>query len=243
MTLTCALPLVQPSGFLLGQAYRSMVASTHRSLVFSVHPRGEHEGGKSNTTLTRSSFFIDLDPKFGSPSASPIQVHAVGGKLIVDATFGPPPLQDPFKWGTDVVMHSGEFQQYCSARHCPDYEWLSEQVSWRSHGFVNWRIGCEDHRRMETGNVHLTGCDDDVSLTNSRKLFDMRTQCGNVIGSLEAWLLLRSLRTLHLCIPCQSQTGTVIAQWLNLASGGNSHDGIPAGLIDTVFHSSLQGEW
>ena len=27
-TLTCALPLVQPSGFLLGQAYQSMVAST-----------------------------------------------------------------------------------------------------------------------------------------------------------------------------------------------------------------------
>jgi cystathionine gamma-synthase len=25
----------------------------------------------------------------------------------VDATFGPPPLQDPFKWGADTVFHSG----------------------------------------------------------------------------------------------------------------------------------------
>ena len=61
-----------------------------------------------------------------------------------------------------------------------------------------------------------------------------------MIGSFEAWLLLRSLRTLHLRVPRQSQTGTAIAQWLNLASGGNSHDGIPAGLIDIVHHSSLQ---
>ena len=123
------------------------VGSSHRWI-----PQGNR--GISNTTLTRSSFLIDLDQKFGSPSAPPIQVHAVGGKLIVDSTFGPPPLQDPFKWGADVVMHSGEFHQNCSARRCPDYEWPSEQVSWWSHGSFGWRIGCEDHRRMETGNVY-----------------------------------------------------------------------------------------
>ncbi|KAF8760250.1 Cystathionine gamma-synthase [Rhizoctonia solani] len=35
------------------------------------------------------------------------QVHAVGGRLIVDSTFAPPPIQDPFAWGADVVLHSG----------------------------------------------------------------------------------------------------------------------------------------
>lgn len=30
-----------------------------------------------------------------------------GAKLVVDATFAPPPLFDPFKWGADVIMHSG----------------------------------------------------------------------------------------------------------------------------------------
>lgn len=36
------------------------------------------------------------------------KIHAVGGKLIVDSTFAPPPLQNPFKWGADMVMHSGK---------------------------------------------------------------------------------------------------------------------------------------
>ncbi|QRW16400.1 Cys/Met metabolism PLP-dependent enzyme [Rhizoctonia solani] len=35
------------------------------------------------------------------------KVHAVGGRLIVDSTFAPPPIQDPFAWGADVVLHSG----------------------------------------------------------------------------------------------------------------------------------------
>lgn len=30
-----------------------------------------------------------------------VQVHKAGGKLIVDSTFGPPPLQDPFQFGAD----------------------------------------------------------------------------------------------------------------------------------------------
>jgi len=29
------------------------------------------------------------------------QIHQVGGILVVDSTFGPPPLQDPFKFGAD----------------------------------------------------------------------------------------------------------------------------------------------
>ena len=36
-----------------------------------------------------------------------MKVHAIGGLLLVDSTFGPPPLQYPFKWGADCVLHSG----------------------------------------------------------------------------------------------------------------------------------------
>lgn len=32
---------------------------------------------------------------------------ARGAHLLVDATFGPPGLQDPFQWGADIVLHSG----------------------------------------------------------------------------------------------------------------------------------------
>lgn len=131
------------------------------------------------------------------------KVHAVGGKLVVDSTFGPPPLQDPWKWGADVVMHSAS--KYLGG-----------------------------HSDLLAGVLVVK------TVEEWKQLFDIRSQCGNVMGSLESWLLLRSLRTLHLRVPRQSQTATAIAQWLNLASGGDSHDGIPAGLIEVVLHSSLQ---
>ncbi|KAK6457374.1 pyridoxal phosphate-dependent transferase [Scheffersomyces xylosifermentans] len=34
------------------------------------------------------------------------KAHERGAYLIVDSTFAPPPLQDPFKFGADMVMHS-----------------------------------------------------------------------------------------------------------------------------------------
>ncbi|KAF2151723.1 cystathionine gamma-synthase [Myriangium duriaei CBS 260.36] len=33
--------------------------------------------------------------------------HKRGARLSVDATFAPPPLLEPWKWGADYVMHSG----------------------------------------------------------------------------------------------------------------------------------------
>jgi cystathionine gamma-synthase len=66
---------------------------------------------------------------------------------------------------------------------------------------------------------------------------------GNMSGSLESWLLLRSLRTLHLRVLRQSQSATVLAQWLAHAASkplGQSFDGVPGGLIEKVWHSSLQ---
>lgn len=36
------------------------------------------------------------------------KIHAIPeGVLGIDSTFAPPPLQDPFRWGADIVMHSG----------------------------------------------------------------------------------------------------------------------------------------
>lgn len=64
------------------------------------------------------------------------------------------------------------------------------------------------------------------------------------MGSLESWLLLRSLRTLHLRVPRQSASATVLAQWLNSIAktpAGKTYDGIPGGIVEKVWHSSLQG--
>lgn len=35
------------------------------------------------------------------------KARRTGAILTVDATFAPPPLLDPFRWGADVVLHSG----------------------------------------------------------------------------------------------------------------------------------------
>lgn len=63
------------------------------------------------------------------------------------------------------------------------------------------------------------------------------------MGSLESWLLLRSLRTLHLRVPRQSENATKLVQWLqsvSTTSVGKTFEGIPGGLVTKVFHSSLQ---
>lgn len=63
------------------------------------------------------------------------------------------------------------------------------------------------------------------------------------MGSLEAWLLLRSLRTLHLRVPRQSATATALAQWLSSIVQtpiGVTFDGVQGGVLTKVWHSSLQ---
>jgi cystathionine gamma-synthase len=59
-----------------------------------------------------------------------------------------------------------------------------------------------------------------------------------VPGSLEPWLLLRSLRTLHLRVRQQCETAAQLAAWLQRAATGEA--GHPLrGLIASVSHPSL----
>ncbi|KAI0731719.1 cystathionine gamma-synthase [Fomitopsis betulina] len=133
------------------------------------------------------------------------KAHASGATILVDSTFAPPPLQYPFKWGADMVMHSGtkyfggHSDLLCGVLIVPT------EAEWRT-------------------------------------LWNQRTFLGNMMGSLESWLLLRSLRSLHLRVPRQSENATALASWLNQAAGGKPLDGIPAGVVEKVWHSSLQGK-
>ncbi|KAA1466212.1 cystathionine gamma-synthase [Dentipellis sp. KUC8613] len=136
------------------------------------------------------------------------KIHAVGGRLVIDSTFAPPPLQYPLKWGADIVMHSGT--KYFGG-----------------------------HSDLLCG-VLVT-----KSIEEWNDLFMQRVGQGNMMGSFEAWLLLRSLRTLHLRVPRQSQTATALAAWLNKLSvipKGQTWDGVPGGIVEKVYHSSLQGK-
>ncbi|KAF8974209.1 Cys/Met metabolism PLP-dependent enzyme-domain-containing protein [Flammula alnicola] len=135
------------------------------------------------------------------------KIHKVGGKLLVDSTFGPPPLQYPFRFGADCVLHSGT--KYFG-------------------GHSDLLAGVLVVKTREDWN----------------QLHSDRTFLGSMMGSLESWLLLRSLRTLHLRVPRQSASAAILAQWLDSVAktpAGKIYDGVPGGILTHVWHSSLQG--
>ncbi|KAJ7667925.1 Cys/Met metabolism PLP-dependent enzyme-domain-containing protein [Mycena polygramma] len=136
------------------------------------------------------------------------KVHKAGGKLMVDSTFAPPPLQYPFKFGADCILHSAT--KYFG-------------------GHSDMLAGLLVVRTKEEWDV----------------LQNDRTYMGNTMGSLESWLLLRSLRTFHLRLPRQSETASELVEWLQkivLTPVGQSFEGIPGGVLTRVWHSSLQGK-
>ena len=102
---------------------------------------------------------------------------------MVDATFGPPPLQDPFKHGADVVMHAGtkyiggHSDMLCGVLAVKRKEWLP---------------------KLQADRVYL----------------------GSVMGGLESWLGVRSIRTLELRVMRQSETAGRIVDALDGALTG-----------------------
>lgn len=64
-----------------------------------------------------------------------------------------------------------------------------------------------------------------------------RASMGSTPGSLEVWLLARSLRTLHLRVQRQSETAGKLAAWLQQAIDDQAHP--LAGHIVSVRHPSL----
>ncbi|KNE70194.1 hypothetical protein AMAG_15162 [Allomyces macrogynus ATCC 38327] len=64
-----------------------------------------------------------------------------------------------------------------------------------------------------------------------------RTYLGAVPGNLETWLLLRSLRTVHLRVTAQAKTATQLATWLQSVANGD----VPEleGTVTKVHHASV----
>ncbi|KAI3617420.1 hypothetical protein CBS9595_003329 [Malassezia furfur] len=79
-----------------------------------------------------------------------------------------------------------------------------------------------------------------------KSMWHDRSVYGYVLGSLESYLLLRSLRTMSLRVRQQSKNATELVQWLfSLTKGQTPPEGVPAELTDGkfvqhVYHSSLQ---
>lgn len=139
------------------------------------------------------------------------KAHSRGAYLMVDSTFGPPPLQDPFSWGADIVMHSGtkyiggHSDMLCGVLATRNKDWLT-------------------------------------------KLAEDRVFLGSVMGSLEGWLGIRSVRTLELRVQRQSKNAVDIVEALDGALSGHtvctgfSQSDINAvkAVVAEVRHASLQ---
>lgn len=155
------------------------------------------------------------------------KAHARGAYLVVDATFGPPGLQEPFEWGADCVVHSGT--KYLGGH--------SDLLM----GVVGVNPKFEEGRGKDGGWVE--------------GLKRERCFLGSVMGSLEGWLGVRSLRTLELRVQRQSRNAEELVGWLDgcLHWDQNLHgkfgDGDPHGkeestliqkCLSSIQHASLQ---
>jgi cystathionine beta-lyase len=150
------------------------------------------------------------------------KAHSRGAFLTVDATFGPPPLQDPFLWGADLVMHSGT--KYVGG-----------------HSDMLCGILAVNPARVKEGWL--------------KTLESERLVLGNVMGSMEGWLGIRSVRTLEVRVERQSYNAGKLVAWLNASlhpekagsatgdatlSSGNSK--VAQQVLEKIEHASLQEE-
>lgn len=145
------------------------------------------------------------------------KAHARGAYLTVDATFGPPPLQDPFLWGADIVMHSGT--KYIGG-----------------------------HSDMLCGILAVNPSRDKDGWYE--KLFAERQYLGNVMGSMEGWLGVRSVRTLEVRVERQAFNATKIVAWLDAALHPKDNatkeeleeGNVVRDVLAKIEHASLQKE-
>ena len=69
-----------------------------------LNPTGESRSIGACASAFRSSTRPSGTSLTPSLVADAKKAHAAGAILAIDSTFAPPPLQDPFKWGADIVM-------------------------------------------------------------------------------------------------------------------------------------------
>ncbi|KAK4231035.1 cystathionine beta-lyase [Podospora fimiseda] len=138
----------------------------------------------------------------------------LGCYLTVDATFAPPPLMDPFQYGVDIVMHSAT--KYFGG-----------------------------HSDMLSGVLAVRPDRAEADLENGKKgwireLRDERLHLGGVMGSLEGWLGVRSLRTLELRVKRQSESAQALVDFF--AAEKEKEGSLAGGLVYKIQHASQQPE-
>lgn len=126
------------------------------------------------------------------------KAHDAGAKLIVDATFAPPPLLHPFQHGADYILHSAS--KYLSGHS----DILAGVITTKDTEF-------------------------------KKQLVADRAFIGTILPPFEAWLLLRSLKTLPIRLRVQSENVNKIVQFLS-----ENKSKLPK--LAKIYHSNLQTE-
>ncbi|KAH4915853.1 hypothetical protein HBI79_232480 [Parastagonospora nodorum] len=136
------------------------------------------------------------------------RAHKRGALLSIDATFGPPGLQDPFAWGADIVMHSGT--KYIGG-----------------------------HSDMLCGILATVPTADGTK--RGKVLRAERIFLGSVMGNLEGWLGVRSLRTFDLRVQRQSANAEKLVSWLRTSLEEDTEEAkIVKKVVRKLAHASLQ---
>ncbi len=128
-----------------------------------------------------------------------------GAHFTVDATFAPPPLQNPLAFGADITLYSG-----------------TKYIGGHSDMLCGILVVHPD--RVGKGWLDV--------------LHRERQVLGSVMGNLEGWLGLRSIRTLPLRLMRQAETAEKLAQWLHEEAQIAST--VVGKVVDSVRHASLQ---
>ena len=223
------LTAVNPRRVAIGRAYHGCLGNAwlHARLTGAQLLGLEcEEGGERGL---REGDLLHLETP-ANPTGEAVSIRALAAKarrcgalLVVDSTFGPPPLQDPLGLGADFVLTSGS-------------KYLG--------GHSDLLMGV------------LTMRDDERGEEWARVLREQRLLLGSMMGSLESWLGVRSVKTLELRVVRQSANAGEVVRWLHAAVGGQGaqekgEDGDEAvrvirAVVARVHHSSVQddqGEW
>ncbi|KAK3363047.1 Cys/Met metabolism PLP-dependent enzyme-domain-containing protein [Lasiosphaeria hispida] len=208
------LVFLNPKRIAIGGGYHGCHGVIHLLTKLNGLQQVELEDGAALATLQKGDVIHVETPLNPTGEARDLAYYRrradeLGCFLTVDATFAPPPLQDPFQYGADIVFHSGT--KYFGGHS----DMLSGVLSVRpTADRADWLGGLKEER------VYL----------------------GSVMGSLEGWLGVRSLRTLELRVLRQTESSQKLVDWLVGELSGGSEGGTVSESVFKVLHASQQPE-
>lgn len=211
-----ALTLLNPRKISLGEGYHGchgVIALFTRNTGLTKLPLDCPPASLGNGDVILLETPVNPSGKAFDIASYAAKAHSRGAILIVDSTFAPPGLQEPFDFGADIIMHSGT--KYFGGHS----DLLSGVLATKNE---TWAA------QLKTDRLFI----------------------GSVMGNMESWLGVRSLRTLEVRVQRQSQNATNLVSWLDAclrvsSLAPKSDAAAVQAVLENIVHASLQdgGDW